>query len=146
VTATDLATRDDVTRLVTTFYSRAFADPLLGTIFTDVAHMDLEHHLPIMADFWQTVLFNAGLYHRNTLQLHYVLHAKHPLHAQHFDRWLQLWIGTVDDLFEGPVAELAKEQASLIAGSIRRRLHGRSGSQFESIGQRSGPSHEMVQG
>lgn len=135
----DLVDRDDVAELVVTFYRRAFDDELIGPIFTDVAHMDLDHHLPIMCDFWQTVLFNAGLYQRNALQLHYVLHAKHPLEQQHFDRWLSLWIATVDELFEGPVAERAKLQASRIAGSIHRRLQGRSGSEFETIGRRDRP-------
>jgi hemoglobin len=135
----DLADRDDIANLVRTFYTRAFQDDLIGHIFTDVAHMDLDHHLPIMCDFWQTVLFNAGLYRRNALQLHYVLHAKHPLNEEHFDRWLALWTSTVDDLFAGPVAERAKLQATRIAGSIHRRLDGRSGSQFESIGQRDAP-------
>ncbi|GAB3803817.1 hypothetical protein GCM10028798_23290 [Humibacter antri] len=133
----DLADREDIAELVSTFYTRAFADDLIGHIFTDVAHMDLDHHLPIMCDFWQTVLFNAGLYRRNALQLHYLLHAKHPLHEEHFRRWIAVWTSTVDDLFEGPVAERAKLQADRIAGSIHRRLDGRSGSQFESIGQRN---------
>lgn len=141
----DLATRDDVMRLVTTFYERAFADQLLGPIFVDVAHLDLRRHLPIMADFWQTVLFNAGLYQRNALQLHYVLHARHPLDERHFERWLELFDSTVDDLFVGPVAEHAKLQAERIAGSIHRRLEGRSGSRFETIGQGEGHGDEMAQ-
>ncbi|WP_205864588.1 group III truncated hemoglobin [Planctomonas sp. JC2975] len=138
----DLEDRDDVSLLVTSFYRRAFADPLIGPIFTDVAHMDLDHHLPIMCDFWQTVLFNAGLYRRNALQLHHVLHAKHPLGAAEFDRWLELWIANVDDHFAGRVAEHAKVQATRIAGSIRRRLQGRSGSRYESIGRRDEPSRD----
>jgi hemoglobin len=136
----DLADRDDIAELVTTFYMRAFADELLGPIFVDVAHMDLDHHLPIMCDFWQTVLFNAGLYRRNALQLHYVLHARHPLDERHFERWLSLWTKTVDDLYAGPVAERAKLQATRIAGSIHRRLEGRSGSEFETIGRRDAPT------
>ena len=134
----DLRDRADVERLVSAFYTAAFRDPLIGPIFTDVAHMDLAHHLPIMCDFWQTVLFRAGLYHRNALALHVALHAKHPLDAGHFDRWLELWAATVDALFAGEKAELAKLQATRIAGSIRRRLEGRSGSEFETIGVREG--------
>ena len=53
----DLTNRDDVEFLVRNFYARAFADPLLGPIFVDVARMDLAAHLPVMCDFWQTVLF-----------------------------------------------------------------------------------------
>jgi hemoglobin len=134
----DLRDRADVERLVATFYQRAFRDPVIGPIFTDVAHMDLAHHLPIMCDFWETVLFRAGLYRRNALQLHYLLHAKHPLEQEHFDRWLQIWLATVDELFAGEKAALAKLQAERIAGSIHRRLSGRSGSEFETIGLREG--------
>jgi truncated hemoglobin YjbI len=60
-----LVDREDVERLVRTFYTRAFDDPLLGPVFLDVAHLDLEAHLPVMCDFWETVLFRAGLYRRN---------------------------------------------------------------------------------
>src|SRR6187401_2323330 len=97
----DLTDRTDVEELVTAFYSTAFADPLIGPIFTEVARMDLDHHMPIMCDFWETVLFRAGLYSRNALQVHYVVNARHPLTEEHFDRWLSLWTETVDDRFVG---------------------------------------------
>jgi hemoglobin len=132
----DLRDRADIRDLVAEFYRRAFADPLIGPIFTDVAKMDLEHHLPIMCDFWETVLFGAGLYRRNALQLHVALHARHPLSPEHFERWLELWIANVDEHFRGEKAELAKTQARRIAGSISRRLQGRSGSEFETIATR----------
>jgi hemoglobin len=129
----DLTDRTDVEGLVTAFYRTAFADPLIGPIFTDVARMDLDHHLPIMCDFWETVLFRAGLYRRNALQVHYVLNARHPLTEAHFERWLELWKTTVDECFVGAKADLAKTQATRIAGSMQRRLSGRSGSEFERI-------------
>lgn len=129
----DLANRADVEELVSTFYRAAFADPLIGPVFTEVAKMDLDHHLPIMCDFWETVLWNAGLYRRNALQVHFVLHGRHPLGEEHFDRWLTLWSTTIDARFAGPVAERAKLQAARIAGSMLRRMAGRSGSEFESI-------------
>lgn len=120
----DLTGRPDIERLVVTFYERAFADALLGPIFRDVAKLDLTAHLPIMCDFWQTVLFRAGLYRRNALQVHADLHAVAPLTSEHFARWLTLWTATVDELFSGAKAELAKTQASRIAYSINRRLSG----------------------
>ncbi len=120
----DLADRTDVERLVVAFYDRAFADPLLGPIFVDIAQLDLVAHLPIMCDFWETALFRAGLYKRNALAVHAALHAVEPLTGDHFFRWLTLWTTTVDELFVGPKAELAKTQASRIAWSINRRLSG----------------------
>lgn len=129
----DLRNRADVNQLVDAFYRNAFADPLIGPIFTDVAHMDLAHHLPIMCDFWETVLFRAGLYKRNALQMHQAINAKFPLETVHFARWLELWVATVDKMFVGEKAELAKLQATRIAGSISRRLAGGSGSDFETL-------------
>lgn len=135
----DLQDRSDVAELVDAFYRRAFEDALIGHIFTQVAEMDLDHHLPIMCDFWETVLFRAGLYRRNALSLHQALNAKFPLTPDHFARWLELWKATVDDHFVGEKADLAKVQATRIAGSISRRMQGRSGSDFETV--RVGPSN-----
>ena len=130
----DLVNRGDVERLVIAFYETAFRDPFIGPIFTDVAHMDLAAHLPIMCDFWETVLFRSGAYRRNALQVHVALHARHPLTGADFARWLELWTDTVDEHFAGPAAERAKLQATRIAGSMERRLAGGSGSAFESVG------------
>jgi hemoglobin len=97
-----------------------------------------------MCDFWETVLFNAGTYRRNALQVHLVLHARHSLRAEYFDRWLALWSATLDARFAGPVAERAKLQASRIAGSMHRRMQERSGSAFETLGRREDQEHADV--
>ncbi len=133
----DVADRQDIETVVDGFYRRAFADPLIGPIFTDIAVMDLDHHLPIMCDFWETVLFRAGKYQRNAFKLHVALHEKFPLEQEHFDRWLEIWIANIDENFAGQKVELAKTQARRIAASIHRRLSGRSGSEFESVRTRS---------
>lgn len=132
----DLVDRSDVEHLVVAFYDAAIRDPSIGPLFTDVARLDLERHLPIMCDFWETVLFNAGLYRRNALQIHLALHARHPLEAEHFKRWLAIWFTTLDARFAGPVAERAKLQAQRIAGSLARRMNGASGSAFQTLSRR----------
>lgn len=132
--------RHDVEELIAAFYGAALADPLIGPIFTDVARIDLTRHLPIMADFWETVLFGTGTYHRNALQVHMVLHARTRLEGLHFARWLDLWETMVRERFAGDKADLAVVQAHRMAGSIERRLAGRSGSDFETIRQREATS------
>ena len=122
---------------VADFYRRTFADPLIGPIFTDIAKMDLDHHLPIMCDFWETVLFRAGKYKRNAFHLHVALNEKFPLAEEHFDRWLEIWVANVDEKWAGEKAQLAKTQARRIARSICRRLQNRSGSEFETLSTRS---------
>ena len=87
----DIESREDIAALVTAFYQRAFADELLGPVFTDIARMDLPAHLPVMCDFWETVLFRAGRYQRNALRPHLELNAQVELTETHFRRWLALW-------------------------------------------------------
>jgi hemoglobin len=123
----DIADRDDIVGLVAEFYRRAFADEILGPIFVDVARVDLFAHLPVMGDFWDTLLLRTGRYHRNALRPHLALAAEVELTDTHFARWLELWTATVDERHAGARAELAKTQASRIAGSIRRRIRAQSG-------------------
>lgn len=132
----DLTDRRDVEELVSWFYRAALADALIGPIFTDVARVDLGRHLPIMADFWETVLFGTGTYQRNALLVHLVLHARTPLDGRHFARWLELWETAVRERFGGEKADLAVIQAHRMAGSIERRLAGGSGSDFATIRHR----------
>lgn len=129
----DIANRGDVSDLVVAFYHCVFKDDLLGPIFVDVAKLDLDAHLQVMCDFWETVLFKTGKYNRNALQVHKALHQVSPLTAEHFGRWLEIWNRTVDEIFVGEKAEVAKVQAARIAWSISRRLMGGSGSEFVTI-------------
>jgi hypothetical protein len=46
----DLKTRQDIEILLKNFYEKALKDKVIGYIFTDVAKLDLEHHLPIITD------------------------------------------------------------------------------------------------
>lgn len=119
---TDIDSRDDIRNLLIAFYSTAFRDDLLGTIFVDIAQMDLDAHLPVMCDFWETVLFRNGLYRGNAFIPHADLHAKVALTWPLFERWLEIWGATVDGLFAGPIADRAKVQATNIATSIHHRL------------------------
>ena len=53
---------------------------------------------------------------------HAIIHAKVPLRRGHFERWLWLWRTTVDELFAGPRAELAKAHAARVAAAFHGRL------------------------
>jgi hemoglobin len=118
---TDIEDRADVERLVRAFYGRALADPMIGYLFTDVAHLDLEAHVPQITAFWETILLGAQTYRGGAFL---ALNAQSPLRAGHFERWLLLWTTTVDELFAGPRAEVAKAHALRVAGAFHRRLQG----------------------
>lgn len=112
----DITLRSDIERLIDAFYEKVKADPVIGYIFNDIARVDWPRHLPIMYDFWEFLLLNGKNYTGNPIQKHFDLHEKHPLRAEHFDRWLVLFQATVDELFAGPVADDAKGRAAAIAG------------------------------
>jgi hemoglobin len=118
----DIADRADCERLVRAFYGRALTDPLIGWIFTDVAKLDLEAHVPVLTSFWATVLLGARSYGGGAFRPHAVLHAKIGLQGGHFDRWLVLWDATVDELFAGERAEQAKAHAHRVASAFEQRL------------------------
>jgi hemoglobin len=111
----DITERADIEKLISIFYETMLKDPLLGTIFTDVAKINLEEHLPILCDFWESILFHNAKYKGNPMEVHIWLHEKFPLRQPHFNRWLELFDHTVDQLFEGEKAELAKQRAHSIA-------------------------------
>jgi hemoglobin len=114
----EIESRADIDRLMQVFYERAIGDPVIGYIFTDVAKLDLEHHLPIIGDFWESLLFGTPAYQkhgRNPMLVHKELHEKSELTLEHFERWLEIFTKTVDDLFEGANAEHLKMRANAIA-------------------------------
>jgi hemoglobin len=118
----DIETREDVERLVRAFYGRAMTDPIIGFIFTDVARLDLEAHVPEITSFWETILLGAQSYRGGAFRPHAELHMRVRLRAGHFERWLILWGTTVDELFAGPRAELAKQHALRVARAFHGRL------------------------
>ena len=115
---TDISTRADIDALMVAFYGKAMTDQVIGYFFTDVVQLDLEHHLPVIGDFWETVILSQPAYRRhqrNPLQVHAELDANSPLRDEHFDRWLHLFQSTVDELFAGPRAEFTKQRSTMIA-------------------------------
>ncbi|MCV7067468.1 group III truncated hemoglobin [Mycolicibacterium farcinogenes] len=129
----DLMGRDDIELLLWRFYGKALSDPVLTESFAELRAKGLRSHLPVMCDFWETVLFRAGLYRRSALVAHRELHARHPLSAAHFVRWLTLWTETVDELYQGPHAERAKLQAGRIAKAMHRRLAGVDAAELDAL-------------
>jgi hemoglobin len=118
----DIDTREDCERLVRAFYGRALTDPIIGWIFVDVARLDLDAHVPRIASFWETILLGARSYGGGAFRPHAELNARVRLRGGHFERWLWLWHQTVDELFAGERAELAKAHADRVAQAFQSRL------------------------
>lgn len=111
-----------VAALIESFYDRVLADPTLAPIFTEVAGIDLDEHLPRIQDYWRKMLLGERDYDRNMVAQHARIHAHFALQRHHFDRWLALFHEAVDAGFAGPGAERAKTLATRIADNLQRNL------------------------
>jgi hemoglobin len=120
--APDIHSEADIKLLVDTFYSKVHQDQLLDPVFNGFAHVDWSRHLPIMYDFWSSILLGTSRYHGRPFPKHMPL----PIDATHFQRWLELFEATIDELFAGPKAEEAKVRALNIATMFEYRLRKRN--------------------
>ena len=118
----DIENREDLLQLLTLFYNKLLADSSISYLFTDVAKIDLPHHLGILVDFWDSILFQSDTYRKNAMQPHMILHQKSPLQKHHFETWLKYFNASVDELFEGEKAFVAKERALSIATVMRIKV------------------------
>jgi hemoglobin len=119
----DLQNRDDLIQLLDAFYSKAFKDDTIGFFFTEVVPLDLETHIPVIADFWESVIFQSRQYRKNVMQVHQHIHQLSSIKKQHLDRWVELFTATVSDMFEGPNAELIRQRARSIAQLMDIKLN-----------------------
>lgn len=112
-------TEEDLRGLVALFYERVRADKELGPIFNQ-AITDWPVHLTKIVDFWSSIMLSTQRYRGNPM-------AKHLLHRdliqpEHFDRWLDLWRLTTDELLAPAVAEELQDRAQRVGKSLKMAL------------------------
>lgn len=118
----DIENRDDIERLVNEFYRKICEDDLLGFIFTDIVKINGDKHLQVMYNFWDNIILFSGTYTGNPMDLYKSVHNSQPINSEHFSRWVQLFIDTVDRLYEGENAELAKQRTKSISSIIEKKI------------------------
>ena len=119
----DIRTRSDIEKFIIAFYENVKKDPVIGVIFNEIVPIRWDHHIPLITDFWETLLLNNPVYTKNAMEVHYSLNKIYPLQKKHFDAWLSLFNSTLDTMFQGSVAELAKKRASSIAALMQYKMN-----------------------
>lgn len=111
-----------IERLVRAFYDKVRDDALLGPVFEERI-ADWEPHLQRMCAFWSSVALMSGRYHGQPMEKHMPL----PVDARHFDRWLELFAKTADEVCPPAAAAHFVERANRIATSLELGIAARNG-------------------
>ena len=119
----DIQTKEDIAFLMEAFYSRMLKDEEIGYIFTDVAKLNLEEHLPSLTNFWENMLLQPNGYKKNVMDIHIKLNALESLQPQHFERWLLLLAETVQENFKGEKADMMLTRANSIATMMQIKMN-----------------------
>lgn len=113
-----ISSMEHVKELVDKFYEKVNMDNLLSPVFNKEAKVNWPEHLPKMYKFWGSILLGTADYNGRPFPPHAALH----IGKEHFERWLQLFLETVNENFEGELAELAKQRAQNIASVFQYKL------------------------
>ena len=118
----DITNREDLTQLMKSFYHKALQDDVIGHFFNEVAPLQMDTHIPLIVDFWETIVFDKAKYSGNVLGVHEHLHQLSAFKEEHFNRWVALFKETVNELFFGEKAEMIKQRAESIATVMKIKL------------------------
>lgn len=113
----DIEDINDIKLFVDEFYGKVRQDDLIGPVFLSVI-VDWQPHLDKMYAFWNAALFGVSGYKGNPFSKHAPL----PIEQGHFERWLMLFAETIDEHFEGVIANDAKNRSGLMASMFLSRL------------------------
>lgn len=112
----DIQTKHDIEFLIDSFYKKVVVDETIGAFF---GHINFEKHLPKMYHFWSFVLLDEAGYKTDVTKVHAGMRIK----KEHFDRWISIFNETVDELFVGEKAEMAKQRAFLVRWTIESKMN-----------------------
>lgn len=120
---TDIKSRSDIHKLVTSFYEKIRKDELLGPFFNGKIS-DWDEHIDHLTDFWESSLFLKTKFKGDPLQKHIEVDNENnnTITEMHFGLWLNLWYKTINELFEGDYAENAKRRARKMGTFIYLRI------------------------
>ncbi|HUR10220.1 MAG TPA: group III truncated hemoglobin [Flavitalea sp.] len=116
----DITDRNDVKILLDNFYRKVKQDDLLAPVFR-MRIPDEEAwpaHMQVLYEFWESVLFGEIAFRGNPFPKHVGL----GITSVHFDRWIMLFHGTIDEFFAGRIATEAKVKSDKMRSLFEFKL------------------------
>ncbi len=122
----DIQTHEDLEMLIRSFYSQVRNDELLGPFFHRFIPDEetWEKHYQLLIAFWKLNLMEKKGFDGNPAKAHHTVDKSfmYSITTSHFDRWVTLWCVTINQLFEGTIAEKAKLKASNMAKGMYKKI------------------------
>jgi len=109
-----------VAAVVSTFYAKARRDEIIGPVFNRVvpsAHWP--QHIQTITDFWSSMLLGTRRYMGRPMPKHIAIP---ELSDAHFQRWLNLFRETAEELCPPHVAAMFTDRAERIGYNFRVRI------------------------
>lgn len=112
-------TKAHIEQLVTHFYQRVQKDDLLGPVFNDIAKVDWEHHIPLLCQFWNSIMLKTHEYHGSAYMKHVLIGQQTDIQETHFTRWLKLFRQEAKKHLPAQAAAEIIQRAELIGNSLK---------------------------
>lgn len=117
-------TKENIHKLVITFYSKVLKDEKISPFFIEKLGNDMkseiwQKHIKILTDFWYTISFGHGDYRGSPFAPHMQITG---LDRESFETWIRLFFESLDKLYVPDIAAKFKERSSIIAGNFMRNL------------------------
>lgn len=118
-------TKENLNKLVISFYTRVFKDDLVGPIFIDILGKNLKEekwpaHIELLTNFWASLALGEKNYNSSPFAPH--IEFKERLSVKAFERWLKLFSETLNTIFHPQIADQFLAKSKTIAGNFMRNL------------------------
>ena len=119
----ELNDEQDIATLIDSFYKKVLEHDRLAYFFTEAIH-NWSFHKQQFIKYWSSQILFTDSYEGTPLHRHVHIdqHFEKGFTRQHFDDWAALWQETVEELFVGDKAELAKECGVNMAKNIYLKM------------------------
>ena len=119
----DIQSKEDIVRLIDVFYTKVVSNDQIGYFFSGAIE-NWPYHKSRFVDYWESQILFKESYEGSPLQRHIDIdkHYNHGFQPAHFELWICLFDESVEELFSGEKADLAKEAAKNMAKNIYYKM------------------------
>lgn len=117
-------TKENLNKLVVTFYTRVLKDEKIAPFFIEKLGSDMnselwQKHITLLTNFWYTISHGRGEYNGSPFAPHMQISG---LDKESFETWLRLFFSSVEKIYVEDIANKFKERSSIIASNFMRNL------------------------